>query len=251
MYDSHKLRTITNIKDEAKNISNNSIVKQQFISWLECEIFILALTDSYDIPEYIINSIRNNWHDSEFDSRDLVLDETTNCRTYHRVTEGFIISNNSIDNEVCVHINNVVLLGYNKNDLLNANVSNDFNNLSLEYVRCGMLNHLSENTIINEAKGQLHKAVNIMNEYINKPNLERQDLCRFEEDPRIQTQQLFSTVRFTFRNYAEAIEVLRQVLMVKHADNFMTDDWIEKGLAYPNLYEYGEAVILKKLNEDD
>jgi len=249
VYDSQRLRNIPDILYEVYsngNISNE--LKPDVVRWLEREIFILALTDNYNISDYTIDSIRTNWKEANFDSTNILLDPNTNHIALRPITKGFIISNNSLNKRLCVHINNTTLLGYNKRDLLSSGVRATAPVIR-DYVRFAVLNHIRNNVVINEAINQLRDAVNIMkNEYFNNPNLTRQSCCDFMEDPRITTQIMFSTVRFTFRNYTEATEMLKQVLIVKHANDFSSDDWINEGLAYPSLYDYAEAVILNSIN---
>ena len=204
-YSENRLRHINNINDEVVNITDEQF-KHNAIEWLEREIFVLALSDLYDITDDFRSSIRNNWSEADFDSRNITIDEETGFLNHGPIPRGFIISNNSINDKLFSRINQTTLIGYNKSDCLNNEPLNQF---YLDRVNCSILLHNllnHQDVVINEVIEQLNTAVNNFYRYMeitqniindeNKTVNQRIDevrhlLCVFEEDSNLEIQHQF------------------------------------------------------------
>ena len=241
-YDNSEFKAIKNINDLGAD--------PETIKHIECELFITALTDNYNVPNNVIESIRSHWEETDFQSRDSI-----NRPRPH----GFIISNSSIKNKIFKHINSTALIGFNYDDCFN---SQDVKDTQYEHINSAILESICKNNrdiIKQEAEAILEDVINKINDYLyearklmsdnkDKTREERRHLIgvladRFENDDNIAVPMIFSTVRFTFTNYEEAVDAIRQGFITHHQDD---DDyeWLKYNFAVPSLYDYVEALML-------
>lgn len=290
-YDTHKLRTINNIMNEVKDFGTSveaETLKKRVVEYLEREIFIQALKDNYTISDEAINTIREDWCESKFNSR------RQKCIS---VPTGYIISNYTLATKHLnyMHISKTALIGFNESQCEEYDELKKTTNENQYDLLCSLIGSAKPSMMLELVeqliKRQLDKACTEYSKYMEKVysiisclnytntqkiDLVRDLLCLFEDDAKLRPSMMFASIRFTFTNYAEAIQVIQDALICKHteemqvmqdapinrkyaevAEHFTSElpdvnnlSWIDKHFSHPGFYEYFEAHALHLLFTD-